>query len=329
MVTIQPIGDNLNHCCVIGGNGFIGSYLVPLLIASGRIVTVVDRAPFSTINLIENMRYVQADYNDEKFLLRILIDVDEVIDLAYATVPKTSFDDPVNDILTNLPPMVKLLEVACSIGLNKVVLVSSGGTVYGRAQELPLKEDHPTNPISPYGITKLAIEKYAFMYHELKSLPVLCVRPGNAYGARQRPFSGQGFVATAIASILQRKVLNLFGPTGTIRDYIHVEDIANGILAALQYGKTGSCYNIGTGIGMSNKDILDALLPAATSAGFDISVSILPPRNFDVPVNILDSTKLKNETGWEPKVAFEEGIKKTWEWYFEAGLAQKNGAKIR
>jgi UDP-glucose 4-epimerase len=313
----------LNHCCVIGGNGFIGSYLVPLLIATGRIVTVVGRAPISTINLIDNMRYVQADYNDEVFLRKILADADEVIDLAYATVPKTSFDDPVNDILTNLPPTVKLLEVASSIGLKKVVLVSSGGTVYGRAQKLPLKEDHPTNPISPYGITKLAIEKYAIMYHELKSLPVLCVRPGNAYGARQMPFSGQGFVATAIASILQRKVLNLFGPTGTIRDYIHVEDIASGILASLQHGKTGSCYNIGTGIGRSNKDILDAILPVATSAGFEINVTVLPPRNFDVPINILDSTVLKAETGWESKVTFEDGIAKTWEWYLNSGLSGK------
>ena len=135
------------------------------------------------------------------------------------------------------------------------------------------------------------------MYHELKSLPVLCVRPGNAYRARQRPFLGQGFVATAIASILQWQTINLFGSTGTIRDYIHVGDIASGILDALQNGNIGSCYNIGTGIGWSNKDVLDAILPAAKYAGFDINVTTLPLRNFDVPVNILDSTKLKNDTG--------------------------------
>jgi len=268
------------------------------------------------------MRYVQFNSMDKDFLRRTLVDADEIIDLAYATVPKTSFDDPVNDILTNLPPTVKLFEVASSIGLKKIVLVSSGGTVYGRAQNQPLKEDHPTNPISPYGITKLAIEKYAFMYNELQSLPVVCVRPGNAYGGRQKPYSGQGFVATSIASILQRQVINLFGPAGTIRDYIHVKDIASGILHALQDGKIGACYNIGSGIGRSNKDILDALHPIATSEGFEVRVSILPPRKFDVPVNILDSTKIKKETGWEAKVDFEEGILSTWEWYFNSGLIQ-------
>ena len=102
--------------------------------------------------------------------------------------------------------------------MQKLVLVSSGGTVYGNPSTVPVAEDHPTTPISPYGITKLAIEKYAAMYRLTAGLPVVCVRPGNAYGEGQRPFSGQGFIATAMASVIQGKEVVLFGERGTVRD---------------------------------------------------------------------------------------------------------------
>ena len=186
--------------------------------------------------------------------------------------------------------------------------------MYGKANEIPIKEDHPTKPISPYGITKLACEKYAYMFYKLKDLPIVCVRPGNAYGVRQRPFTGQGFIATAIASIINQQEVIIFGETGTIRDYIYVTDIANGIIAALEHGKPGVCYNIGSGVGRSNKDILDIIYPYAESAGLEPRVKILPLRQFDVPNNVLDSSKIKNKTGWENIVSFHNGIEKTWKW---------------
>lgn len=306
----------MKHCCVIGGNGFIGSYVVPLLVASGRDVTVIGIESTQMKTLPENIQYISGDYSNKLFLEHVLQGVDEIIDLAYATVPKTSYDHPVDDIISNLPPTVNLLEVASLLPIKRVVLVSSGGTVYGRALTSPITEDHPTNPISPYGITKLAIEKYGLMFKELKSLPVICVRPGNPFGERQRPFVGQGFIATAIASILRHQEINIFGSAGTIRDYIHVSDVARGLVATLESGKIGSIYNIGTGIGRTNRDILDALLPLAESEGFGIKVNILPQRGFDVPINILDSRKLQNDTGWNPQISFSEGLKRTWDWFF-------------
>ena len=261
------------------------------------------------------MRYLAGDYGDRFFLTGVLQGMEEVICLAYTTVPKTSFENPVDDILSNLPASVNLFESAVSLGIKKLVLVSSGGTVYGKSPELPILESHATNPISPYGITKLAIEKYALMYHEIAALPVVCVRPGNAYGDGQRPFLGQGFVATAMASLLQGREIILFGESGTIRDYVHVDDIAQGIIAALEHGTPGSCYNIGSGVGKSNRDVLNAIFPHARAAGLEPHVRTEPLRPFDVPANVLDCSKLKNETAWRPMVAFEEGIKRTWEWF--------------
>jgi len=304
------------RCCVIGGNGFIGSHLVDILTAEGKTVTVVDRNHRQSETLSPGARYVAGDYSDTDFLREVLSDVDEIVDLAYASVPKTSFEDPVKDISDNLPRSVNLLKIACSIPIKKIVIVSSGGTVYGRACNLPISEDHPTNPISPYGITKLAVEKYARMYHALKGLPVVCVRPANAFGAGQKPFLGQGFVATAIASALEEREINIFGAEGTIRDHIYVKDLARGIASALNSCRAGECYNIGSGIGRSNREILNMIEKIAKSRNITLHVKVSPPRKYDVPVNILDSSKLREATGWVPKVSLEEGLDFTWE-YFE------------
>jgi UDP-glucose 4-epimerase len=200
--------------------------------------------------------------------------------------------------------------------IKRIVTVSSGGVIYGKAIEIPISEDHPTNPVSPYGISKLAIEKYAMMFYELKSLPVICVRPSNAYGNGQKPFIGQGFIATAIASVINQKEIVFFGDPGTIRDYIHVTDVADGIIAALENGKIGMCYNIGTGIGKDNKEILDIIQSFAKPANLDINIRKLPLRQYDVPVNILNSDKLKKDTDWEPNIPLIDGIETTWNWFY-------------
>jgi UDP-glucose 4-epimerase len=193
------------RCCIIGGSGFIGSYLTKLLVESGREVVVLDRNPIPNRALPPKAKYLAGDYSEPALLHELLANTDEVIDLAYSTVPKTSFENPVYDILSNLPQSVGLLQEAVKARLRKLVLVSSGGTVYGVAHSLPIREDHPTNPISPYGITKLTMEKYAGMFAFSAGLPVTVVRPGNAYGEGQVAFMGQGFIATTLESIIARK----------------------------------------------------------------------------------------------------------------------------
>lgn len=158
----------MRHCCIIGGTGFIGAAVIKLLISQERKITVIGRSPFPIRSFPEGVRYIAGDYGDQDFLIKVLRDVDEVINLAYSTVPKTSFENPVQDILNNLPVNVRLFEVVSTLPIRKLVLVSSGGTVYGKSRNKPITEEHPTNPISPYGITKLAIEKYALMFNELK-----------------------------------------------------------------------------------------------------------------------------------------------------------------
>ena len=304
--------------CIIGGAGFIGRLVVEELIqrADRRIVVVgrESRAP----QLPASVRYVQhPPQASEKLLYQTLSAVDEVIDLAYATVPQTSFQNPVNDILVNLPEAVRLFEQAAKQNLCKFVWISSGGTVYGPSQANPLLESHPTNPISPYGITKLAIEKYAHLYYHMNKLPVVCVRPANAFGAGQRVYSGQGFIGTAIASLLDGRAIDIFGVEGTIRDYLHVRDMARGIVAALIDGQAGEVYNLGSGVGHSNRQVVDLLLPMARAQGLVPEVRILPERPFDVKVNILNIAKIQAHTGWRPDQAFDQALRRTWDWYVE------------
>lgn len=304
--------------CIIGGGGFIGRAIVQELLLLGERKIVVIGREASAPHLPATVRYVQNQSGASGDLLdNILSEVDEVIDLAYATVPQTSFQNPVNDILVNLPEAVRLFEHASRWSLRKFVWVSSGGTVYGHARQVPLTEEHATNPVSPYGITKLAIEKYAHLYYATSQLPIVCVRPSNAFGEGQRVYAGQGFIATAIASLIDHRTLDLFGEEGTIRDYLHVQDVARGIIAALIDGHAGQVYNLGSGIGYSNRQILEQLEPLANTLGLPLRLRVLPERPFDVKVNVLDNSKLQAHTGWKPQLTFKQGIQQTWDWYVE------------
>lgn len=298
--------------CVIGGAGFIGAQVTRQLVDAGREVVVLGRRARPDAVLPPQAHYVTGDYGDRAVLKLVLRDVAEVIDLAYATVPQTSFADPIYDILANLPPSVQLLQEAAAAKVRKLVLVSSGGTVYGTAKSLPISEEHPTFPISPYGITKLTIEKYAGMFHQVADLPVAIARPGNAYGEGQRAFAGQGFIATAVHSIIRGETIRVFGAEGTVRDYVHVSDVASGILAVLRHGEPGHAYNIGTGAGRSNVDVLRDLEPLAARAGHSIRTERLPARRFDVPANVLDARKLTAISGWRPQVEFSAGLEQAW-----------------
>ncbi|SRR6266571_8350469 len=300
------------RCCLIGGSGFIGSHLASLLAASGRELIVVGRSAAPVRKLPRGAKYVCGDYGDQQLLRTLLSQTDEVVDLAYATVPKTSFADPVFDIQANLPPSVSMLRSAADASLRRVVLISSGGTVYGVARSLPINEEHPTDPISPYGITKLTIEKYGLMFNRLTGLPVVIVRPGNAFGPGQIPEAGQGFVATAIARVLGKREVTLYGQEGTIRDYVYVTDVARGITSALEHGLPGCCYNIGTGVGKSNLDVLRTIEPLASTHGRRIELRVDEQRGFDVSANILDSARLREVSGWTPRVPFESGVEETW-----------------
>jgi UDP-glucose 4-epimerase len=306
---------------VVGGGGFVGSHFVKMVVArGGRKVIVLGRSSKPRFPLPVEATYVQGNGADVPLISGLFAKCDEVVDLAYATVPKTSFDDPVNDVLVNLPASVALLQEASRHKLRCFLLVSSGGTVYGNAAYLPIDEAHPTNPVSPYGITKLALEKYATLFHKLHGVPSIIVRPGNPYGPNQLGNLGQGFVGAAMFASLLRKPVSIFGERGTVRDYVYVEDLAEGLLAALDSGRAGDTYNIGTGIGHDNRAVLDVLADVVRPAGYAVDIQVMPTRPFDVAANVLSPARLTYVSGWRPITEFSDGLAKTWKWGLGEGV---------
>jgi UDP-glucose 4-epimerase len=306
---------------IVGGGGFIGSHFVKLVVErGGRNVIVLGRSDRPRFPLPAGVTYVQGNGADVPLISTLLSKCDEVVDLAYATVPKTSFDDPVNDVLVNLPATVALLQEAASHKLRCFLLVSSGGTVYGNSSYLPIDEAHPTNPVSPYGITKLALEKYSTLFHRLHGVPSIVVRPGNPYGPNQLGNLGQGFVGAALFASLRRQPVSIFGERGTVRDYVFIEDLAEGLLAALDSGNPGDTYNIGTGIGYDNRAVLEMLDDIVRPTGYSVDVEVLPTRPFDVAANVLSPARLTYVSGWRPKTEFFDGLTRTWKWALSKGM---------
>lgn len=301
---------------VIGGGGYIGRHLITRLLETDRRVTVVGRKEIPQGSLPVEATYCPGDFGSRNLIVPLLDRHEEVVHLAYATVPNTSFDNPLADLVQNLPPTVQLFSEVAARG-GRMVLVSSGGTVYGEAAQLPIREDHPTNPVSPYGVTKLTLEKYAHLYAITHGLKVICVRPANAFGVGQRPNTGQGFVSTAMASCIRGKPIKIFGQRGTVRDYLYVSDLAAGIVSALDRGQLSETYNLGSGTGRANMDVVDIMTPLMREIGCKVHVEHLPERVFDVHANVLDSTKLRKHTGWEPVVDFYRGLEMTRDWLKE------------
>lgn len=281
-------------------------------------MTVLGRRPSPPGPLPAGAAYVAGDFGDRSVIVDLLARHSEVVHLAYASLPKTSYEDPLADLLENLPAAVQLFTEAARAGC-RLFLVSSGGTVYGQAREPLIAEDHPTEPISPYGVTKLTLERYAHLFAVTHGLKVVCLRPSNAYGVGQHAHSGQGFVATAMASALAGRPVGVFGKLGTIRDYIYVSDVAAGITGAIERGTPGGTYNLGTGVGSSNLDIVRAMAPLLGEIGIECRVEHLPERVFDVRANVLDASKLRRDTGWAPKVTLRDGLLMTRDWLLRNG----------
>jgi UDP-glucose 4-epimerase len=304
----------MKTCLLVGGGGFIGRAVARQLLRDGeRRVLILGRSQFSQTVLPEGVEYVCLPENGRpEFLTALLSACNEVIDFAYASVPKTSFEDPVQDVLGNLPFSVELLRLASKAELERFVFISSGGTVYGNPLNLPIDESHPTNPVSPYGITKLALEKYGCMYQRLAGLPFIVIRPGNPYGPEQLGGGAQGFIATAIRCIREGRAVTVFGERGTVRDYIYIDDLAKAVVAALRHGKVGGVYNAGTCAGLDNVQVLQLLTPLAEKEGLSIQLAQKPSRPFDVEANVLSSARLRYETGWQPSIDVEAGFAMTW-----------------
>lgn len=298
---------------VIGGCGFIGSHVVDNLLANGCEVRVLDRRAELFRAPLENVEYVMSDLSDTAQIFEALEGIDAVVHLASTTVPATSNIDPIADVQGNLVAMLRLLEVMRSAEVRKMVYLSSGGTVYGVPKFDPMPEDHPLNPISSYGIVKVAIENYLYMEHKLHGLKYVSLRASNPYGPRQGHTGIQGLIGTHLWRLARNEQIEVWGDGSIVRDFIHVRDLAALCYRALVSEASGN-FNAGSGEGASVAEIVQKI---RATVGEDVQPVYKPGRKFDVPRVVLDVTRAERELRWHKTVSLDEGIQESWAWVQE------------
>ena len=303
-----------NRIVVLGGLGFLGSHICRTLVHQGYFVRIFDKL-YAQRSLIEDfaneVEVIEGDISRADDVLDALLGYHTAIDLVHTTVPGSSMKDPVYDVTSNLRAAVSWLPHLGETGIKRFLYISSGGTVYGLPRTNPITEEHPTNPISSYGITKLAIEKYVAMYCGMQGIKHRILRPSNVYGEGQRLNIGQGVIGVLADLALNNKPLEIWGTGENQRDYLHVEDLAESVVSLLTYEGSEHVFNVSSEEGHSVLDIVNTL---RDTLGLSIDIKHLPDRGFDVPSNILSSEKLRIETGWTPRVSWEAGISRTVRW---------------
>lgn len=299
---------------VFGGGGFIGSAIVDRLLTDGHSVRIFERfrvPPYRIFGNHEAVEWYTGDMASSHDVDGVVDGMDVVLHLVSTTLPKSSNDDPVHDVQSNVVSTLHLLNAMVVHSVRKIIFISSGGTVYGKPVYLPIDENHPTDPIVSYGITKLAIEKYLHLYEHLHGIKCIALRVSNPYGERQRIETAQGAVGVFLHRALSGMDVNIWGDGGTTRDYIHVSDVAAAFSRAVEYEGSYRCFNIGSNQGVSLNQLIEQL---ECTLNRKINRKYLPQRAFDVPVNVLNNELARQELGWTPVVSLAAGLVRTADW---------------
>ena len=305
---------------VLGGNGFIGSHLVDKLLFEGHSVRVFDKNEEHYRKRLDGVEYHVGEFGNRGVLSDALNGIDVVAHLICTTLPKTSNDDPVFDIQSNVIETLFLLEQCIANKIKKIIFASSGGTIYGIPQVLPVKEDDQTNPICSYGIGKLTIEKYLYLFKKLHGLDFVIIRPSNPFGSRQNPYGIQGVIPVFLGKISRNEPIQIWGTGGIVRDYIYIDDLVDAFNLSIVNNTISHTYNIGSGKGYSLNDLL-SIMKKVTKR--DFSVTYTAARAYDVPEIYLDITKASKELQWEPLKTLEQGIKCTWDFVSNLSSQEK------
>ena len=291
---------------VTGGCGFIGSHVVDELTNNDFDVVVLD---LEKKNLNPKAEYIIGDIRDKNLDKKIdFNEIDVIIHHAAQINVRKSVEDPIFDCDTNVIGTVNLLEFCRKYDIDKFIFASSGGAVYGEPKYLPVNEKHPTNPLSPYGTSKLCCEEYIKLYDRLYDLDYCILRYSNVYGERQDPSGEAGVISIFIDKMLKGERPVIFGDGEQTRDFVYVEDVARANLLALNW--KNEVVNIGSGKETSVNKLFEII---SGVIGFDKDPIYSDPRPGEVRRIYLDVSHAK-DLGWEPEIELEDGIRRVVEW---------------
>jgi UDP-glucose 4-epimerase len=298
-------------CLVLGGAGFIGSHLAEALARDGQHVRIFDRPHVDRLPQLQRFELFTGDFLNPQALAPALAGAEVVFHLISTTLPKNSNDNPAYDVESNVLGTLRLLELCRKHKVRKLVFVSSGGTVYGPPRSVPVREDHPTEPICSYGVHKLMVEKYLQLEHHLHGLDYCVVRPPNLYGPRQRLDTAQGAVAVFLDRALRDEPIEIWGDGSVVRDYIYIADAVDALLKAARFKGEPRVFNLGSGRGTSLKELVAEI---EKLVGKPVKVNYSAARALDVPVNVLDASAAAKHLGWRASTPLAEGLRRTYDW---------------
>lgn len=301
---------------ITGGAGFIGSHIVDKLIAENHNVVIIDNlSSGKKENVSDQARLINSDIKDFSKIEEIFSQEQPeiVYHLAAQIDVRRSVADPVSDAETNILASINLIRLSQKYGVKKFIFSSTGGAIYGETDTRPTTENHPEWPLSPYGISKLTIDKYLHYYHQVHGLKFISLRYANVYGPRQNAHGEAGVVAIFLNKLLAGEQPTINGDGLQTRDYVFVEDIASANILALENLEKIGVYNIGTGKETPVNDVFNLIKDC-----FDSIVSEPihgPAKTGEQKTSCLDATKARLGLSWEPKTDLPSGIKKTFEWF--------------
>ena len=306
---------------VTGGAGFLGSHVADGYIEAGHDVSIVDNLYTGRReNINHAARFYNIDIRSEELEDVFKEDQPEIVNhhAAQISVPD-SVKDPRFDAEVNVIGFINVLQYSIKYGVKKIIFISSGGAIYGEAEEYPTSESYTPKPLSPYAITKLISEHYLEFYRHQYGLDYTVLRYANIYGPRQIPKGEAGVVAIFIENILagNPSVVYCFPdePEGMERDYCYVGDVVKANIMALKRGST-SLFNIGTGISTKTLTLYNAIHKIVDNRNPELEIpDKASARAGDLRRSCLNIEKAKNSLGWTPSLNLKEGLKKTIEWY--------------
>jgi UDP-glucose 4-epimerase len=299
---------------VTGGAGFIGSHLVEELLAAGAMVTVIDQCITGSLaNLIQlsKIDFRELDINQVSWEnLLSEQDFQLVFHLAGSAYVPFSVENPSADLDINLECSFRLLEALRRIEWPGVLVYPSSAAVYGNPIRMPICEDDPTVPISPYGVSKLAVERYISVYSQLYGIKAASLRPFSVYGPRQRKLVVYDFIEKILKN---PKELLIYGDGSQTRDFIYVEDVVRAMMLVAERGRLeGEVYNVASGQSVSIRELAESLCCILKiQPKFVYSGSVRPgePEKWSVDISRLAAL------GYQPQVSLEQGLRGTVEWY--------------
>jgi UDP-glucose 4-epimerase len=304
---------------VTGGAGFIGSTLVDRLVEDGHDVTVVDdlsrgtRANLADAQETGRLTFRQVGLNDPALAGVVAEAAPEVVfHLAAQIDVRSSVTDPFDDATRNVLGTIAVAEAARKAGARKVVFASSGGSIYGTPEDLPVAETAPLNPKAPYAASKVSAEVYLNTYRELYGLDCTHLAPANVYGPRQNPHGEAGVVAIFANALLSGRKTTLFGDGGNTRDYVYVGDVVAAFVAASGEVGGGKRYNVGTGVQTSDRELHTLVAQAANAPDEPVFAEA---RLGDLRASALDARAAEHDLGWRPEVDLAEGIRRTVDYF--------------